>query len=107
MTTTDVITDRHAIADVVNTGLNKLDQLRAARDAARQKRLDAEREEDTATDDYANGINEVLATGWATPQALAAQGHEAPKKRGTATRSKRGSNTDAPEQDPTAPESEH
>jgi hypothetical protein len=104
MTTTDVITDRHAIADVVNTGLSKLDQLRDARDAARQRRLEAEREENAATDEYATGINEVLATGWATPQGLAAQGHEVPKKRGTGSGAKRGSKTGAPEQEPAAPE---
>ncbi|MDD4865557.1 MAG: hypothetical protein PHQ28_00005, partial [Mycobacterium sp.] len=60
----------------------------------------AQQEEAAAAETYTAKIHEVLATGWATPQGLALQGHEAPKprKRG-ATSTKRDTKNEAAEQD--------
>lgn len=95
MTETNVITDRQRIADIVNAGLNELDQLRNNFEDAQRRVSEAQDAEAHAGEVYANKINEVLATGWATPQGLAAQGHEAPKRRTTTGRSKRHSANDA------------
>jgi hypothetical protein len=89
MTETNVITDRQRIADIVNAGLDELDQLRSKHQDAQRRVSEAQEAEAHAGEVYANKINEVLATGWATPQGLAAQGHEAPKRRIATGRSKR------------------
>lgn len=95
MTETNVITDRQRIADVVNAGLDELDQLRNNFHDAQRQVAEAQAAETHAGEIYADKINEVLATGWATPQALAAQGHEAPKRRTTTGRGKRQTTGDA------------
>lgn len=100
MSDTNVITDRHAIADAVTAGLHELDQLRGNYRQAQDQVAIAQTAEAAAAEIYANKINEVLATGWATPQGLAAQGHEVPKKR-TSARAKRATNIEPAEQDST------
>ena len=98
MTETNVITDRQRIADIVNAGLDELDQLRNNFHDAQQRVSEAQEAETHAGEVYANKINEVLATGWATPQGLAAQGHEVPKRRTTTGRGKRqGASDTAPQ----------
>lgn len=91
MNATNVITDRHQIAEIVNAGLAELDDLQAQFKETQQRVAEAQRAEEAAARVYASKIEEVLATGWATPHALAAQGHEVPKKRSPATRAKRNS----------------
>ena len=100
MSDTNVITDRHAIADAVTAGLQELDQLAGNYRQAQEQVAVAQAAEAQAAEIYANKINEVLATGWATPQGLAAQGHEIPKKR-TNARTKRATNSEPAEQDST------
>ncbi|OBK37009.1 hypothetical protein A5658_04950 [Mycobacterium sp. 1245111.1] len=100
MSDTNVITDRHAIADAVTAGLQELDQLAGNYRQAQEQVAVAQTAEAQAAEIYTDKINEVLATGWATPAGLAAQGHEVPKKRAS-TRAKRAANSEHGEQDST------
>ncbi len=79
--TASVVTDRTAIADVIATGLNELDTLRSLQAEADKRVTDAQVVAANAADAYASKIEEVLATGWATAEGLAAQGHQIPKGR--------------------------
>jgi hypothetical protein len=81
MTTTTLVTDRDAIAKVIAAGLGELDQLRASRNDAADRVVHAQREADEAEAIYLSKMEEVLATGWATAEGLAAQGHHLPKAR--------------------------
>lgn len=94
MTTTTLVTDRDAIANVIAAGLVELDQLRASREDAAGRVKQAQREADQAEAVYLNKMDEVLATGWATAEGLAAQGHHIPKAR-RSTKAKR--NATAPD----------
>jgi DNA-binding protein H-NS len=98
MNETNVITDRNHIAETLTTKLNELDHLRSELRSTQHQVQVAQDAETAAAEVYAAKISEVLATGWATPQGLAAQGHEIPKKRGAAARAKRLSNGAAAEQ---------
>lgn len=80
-TTAVVITDRSSIAEVIAAGLEDLDRLRARKADADNAVTAAQAAAADAAEGYAIKIDEVLATGWATPEGLAAQGHHAPKKR--------------------------
>ena len=85
--TTTVVTDRTAIAEVIAAGLGELDNLRDRRSQAEARVEEAQQAADRAADEYTAKITELLATGWATAEGLAAQGHSLPKlKRTTKTR---------------------
>lgn len=91
--TTTVVTDRTAIAEVIAAGLGELDNLRDRRSQAEARVEEAQQAADRAADEYTAKITELLNTGWATAEGLAAQGHHLPKsKRSTKTRK-----TSAPE----------
>jgi len=94
--TAALVTDRTAIADVIAAGLGELDSLRTQRDDADTRVEEAQQEADRAASEYAAKIDEVLATGWATAEGLAAQGHHPPKARRAAKTRK------AADPDPTA-----
>lgn len=74
-----VVTDRTAIADVIAAGLNELDTLRSRQADADQQVAAAAAAAAAAAEAYAAKIDDVLATGWATAEGLAAQGHQRPK----------------------------
>ncbi len=82
--TTTLVTDRDAIANVIAAGLGELDNLRARRNDAAGRVAQAQHEADQADADYVDKMEEVLATGWATAEGLAAQGHHLPKARRSA-----------------------
>ena len=82
--TTTLVTDRGAIANVLAAGLGELDSLRVSRDDASGRVAQAQREADQANAAYVAKMEEVLATGWATAEGLAAQGHHLPKTRRSA-----------------------
>lgn len=85
--TTTVVTDRTAIAEVIAAGLGELDHLRDRRSEAEARVEQAQQAAERAADEYTAKITELLATGWATAEGLAAQGHHLPKlKRNTKTR---------------------
>lgn len=85
--TNTVVTDRTAIAEVIAAGLGELDHLRDRRCQAEAQVEQAQQAADNAADEYTAKITELLATGWATAEGLAAQGHHLPKpKRNTKTR---------------------
>lgn len=85
--TTTVVTDRTAIAEVIAAGLGELDNLRDRRSQAEARVEEAQQAADRAADEYTAKITELLNTGWATAEGLAAQGHHLPKsKRNTKTR---------------------
>lgn len=95
--TTTLVTDREAIAQVIAAGLGELDALRARRLEADSRVQDAQREADQAEANYAAKLNEVLATGWATAEGLAAQGHQLPRSRRSAKPKKNTTITEAVE----------
>lgn len=91
--TTTVVTDRTAIAEVIAAGLGELDNLRDRRSQAEARVEEAQQAAERAADEYTAKMTELLNTGWATAEGLAAQGHHLPKsKRSTKTRK-----TSAPE----------
>lgn len=85
--TTTVVTDRTAIAEVIAAGLGELDNLRDRRAEAEARVEEAQQAAEHAADQYTAKITELLNTGWATAEGLAAQGHHLPKsKRSTKAR---------------------
>ena len=95
MTTTTLVTDRDAIANVIAAGLGELDRLRASRNDAADRVQQAQRDADAAETVYLAKMNEVLATGWATAEGLAAQGHHLPKARRSTKTKRSGSGPEA------------
>jgi len=93
--TTTLVTDREAIAQVIAAGLGELDNLRARRLEAAGRVDAAQREADQAEAEYVAKMEEVLATGWATAEGLAAQGHQVPKSRRSAKAKKNSTATEA------------
>lgn len=75
------VTDRAAITESLLGRLSELDDLKSSYEERRAAVAQAQAAEDAAAEAYERKIFELLETGWATPTALAGQGHEAPKKR--------------------------
>lgn len=75
------VTDRAGIAESLLGRLAELDQLRAVFEEKQSAVDAAQAQADQAADAYSDKITDLLSTGWATPPALAAQGHAAPKRR--------------------------
>lgn len=93
--TTTVVTDRTAIAAAIAAGLGELDQLRDRRAEADAQVEQAQQQAERATEAYIAKFDEVLATGWATAEGLAAQGHQLPKTRRPAKTKKNPTAADA------------
>lgn len=75
------ITDRAAITESLLGRLSELDDLKGSYEEKKAAVAQAQAAEDAAAETYERKIAELLETGWATPTALASQGHEVPKKR--------------------------
>ncbi|GAB4992581.1 MULTISPECIES: hypothetical protein [Mycobacterium] len=80
------VTDRAAITESLLGRLSELDHLKESYQDKKAAVAQAQAAEDAAAEAYGTKIAELLETGWATPAALASQGHEAPKKRNGARR---------------------
>ena len=75
------VSDRAVIAESLLGRLAELDQLKAVFEEKQSAVEAAQAQADQAAGAYSDKIDELLSTGWATPPALAAQGHAAPKRR--------------------------
>lgn len=75
------VTDRAGIAESLLGRLAELDQLKAVFEEKQSAVNEAQAQADQAADAYSDKIDELLSTGWATPPALAAEGHAVPKRR--------------------------
>ncbi|WP_133055976.1 MULTISPECIES: hypothetical protein [Mycolicibacter] len=80
------MTDREEIANDLLGRLTELDNLKAALEDKQQAVEAVRQEEERAREQYEAAIDAMLATGWATPAGLQAQGHGSTRRRGPGRR---------------------